>query len=228
MNLFKQRKWGKPQRNLTFILSSSVPYFWGEENYSLFDFFLPGDPPDQFYIAADSSGESQQQFALGWWGFAGTFLGFTSWRLFTANPQVRMEQSLKSRPYSEIEIQFHIRLGSLTMDIIDKTKFIGERLGCNSFLVTTKQRIQIESLIGGEQPKSNFLTTIEAFTEPWGLRAKNPGQELIEQMAKERLGDVEAAMVRCSSCRWETSESLFRDVYQKLGRCPGCLRTFRY
>ena len=75
MNLFKQRKWGKPQRNLAFIRSSSIPYFWGEENYFLSDFFLPGDPPDQFNIAADSSGESQREFAHGWWGFAGTFLG---------------------------------------------------------------------------------------------------------------------------------------------------------
>ena len=227
MNLFKQRKWGKPQRNLAFIRSSSVPYFWGEENYFLSDFFLPGDPPDQFNIAADSSGESQREHALGWWGFAGTFLGFTSWRLFSANPQVRMEQTLESRPYSEIDIQFHIRSDSLTMDIIDKTKFIGERYGCNSLLVTTKQRHQIESLIRGEQPKGNFSTTMEWFTEPWGLRAENPGQELIAKMAQERSGDVEAGMVRCTSCRWETTERFFRDGYQKLGRCPGCLRTFR-
>lgn len=227
VNIFQRWKWGKPKRNLNFVRAATLPYFWGEESYVVADFFLPGDPPDQFNTAADSSGESQREFAFGSWGFAGTFLGFTSWRLFSANPQVRMEQTLESRPYSEIDIQFHTRSDSLTMDIVDKTRFIGERYGCNSFLVTTKQRHQIESIISGEQPKGNFSTTMELFSEPWGLRAKNPGQELIAKMAQEQSGDVEAGMVRCTICRWETSELAFRDGYQKIGRCPGCLRTFR-
>ena len=227
MIFFKQRKWGKPKRNLNYMRISSLPYFWGDESYVLSDFFLPGDPPEEFNIAADSSGKSQQEFYRNWWGFAGTFLGFTSWRVFIANPQARIEESLESTPYSNLDINFQVRSEGLTMDIIERTKFIGERLGCKSFLITDKQRFQIESLLSGVQPEQQHLTTIEYFSMPWGHRVENPGQALIAELAKKNSGDSEIGMARCTRCGWENSENVFRSIAENSSCCPGCLRKFR-